>query len=120
MTQDRAQIEARRQLYQDIKDVAATSAGARFLAWWRRESRHGHAVLIPGDSHATHFYLGRQADINQVVQIAATPMAELLGPLEERLEQIEAGRVGAGFLGDPDRPDDFLYHHGKDTDDGKR
>jgi len=124
MDQTQASLEAQHQLYSDIKTIFGTEAGKRFLAWWRRQARHGHAVLVEGDSHATHFYLGRQADINAVVEILNTDLADLLAHLRDLAGQREFDAGGT----DPmwaagTRGDDWLYpkeghhkegHHGEE------
>jgi hypothetical protein len=102
-------MEQQRQLCLDIKDVFGTDAGGRVLAWWRRQARHGHAVLIPGDSHATHFYLGRQADVNAVVEILRRDLDELLAEVAERMTEQDQARRGGDPLWQPGARDDFLY-----------
>ncbi len=110
-------LEQQRQLYQDIKDVFATQPGRRVLAWWRRQARHGHAVLIPGDAYATHFYLGRQADLNAVVEILRTDMDELLATLQARIaHEKQRHRTPADPLWGSPVDDDWLYPRQKGHD----
>jgi hypothetical protein len=95
-------FEQQRQLYQDLKDTFETPAGQRVLAWWRRQARYGHAVLVPGDSGATHFYLGRQAEIDTVMEVLRTDLEELLADLPARLARQPPSRP-------EDAVDDSLY-----------
>jgi hypothetical protein len=107
-------LEQQRQLYQDLKDTFETPAGQRVLAWWRRQARYGHAVLVPGDSGATHFYLGRQAEIDTVMEVLRTDLEELLADLQARLERQSPRPPEEG-------QDDWLYpkSHSQGSNDGQ-
>ncbi len=111
--------EQQQQLYRDLRDVFGTAAGERVLAWWCRQSRQGHSILVPNDPISMAFYSGRQADVNQVVKILATPEEKLLAGLQERIERQEAAR-GADPLWGPGGADDFLFPRKDRTDEGRQ